>query len=129
MLDSYISALCRYAERTGLLQPEDLVFARNALLEALQLDSFDEAAAPAEASLADILQVLTGDAVARGVCPDNQVARDLFDTKLMAIRMAALSLRRASPGRRPRPSLPGLRRSWRCGKRAVNTSARSAIIG
>ena len=68
MLDSYISALCRYAERTGLLQPEDLVFARNALLEALQLDSFDEAAAPAEASLADILQVLTGDAVARGVC-------------------------------------------------------------
>ena len=32
MLDSYISALCRYAERTGLLQPEDLVFARNALL-------------------------------------------------------------------------------------------------
>ena len=75
MLDSYISTLCRYAERTGLLQPEDLVFARNALLEALQLDSFDEAAAPAEASLADILQVLTGDAVARGVCPDNQVAR------------------------------------------------------
>ena len=64
MLDSYISALCRYAERTGLLQPEDLVFARNALLEALQLDSFDEAAAPAEASLADILQVLTGDAAA-----------------------------------------------------------------
>ena len=85
MLDSYISALCRYAERTGLLQPEDLVFARNALLEALQLDSFDEAAAPAEASLADILQVLTGDAVARGVCPDNQVARDLFDTKLMGV--------------------------------------------
>ena len=85
MLDSYISTLCRYAERTGLLQPEDLVFARNALLEALQLDSFDEAAAPAEASLADILQVLTGDAVARGVCPDNQVARDLFDTKLMGV--------------------------------------------
>ena len=85
MLDSYISALCRYAERTGLLQPEDLVFAHNALLEALQLDSFDEAAAPAEASLADILQVLTGDAVARGVCPDNQVARDLFDTKLMGV--------------------------------------------
>ena len=76
MLDSYISALCRYAERTGLLQPEDLVFARNALLEALQLDSFDEAAAPAEASLADILQVLTGDAVARGVCPDNRFSQD-----------------------------------------------------
>ena len=50
MLDSYISALCRYAERTGLLQPEDLVFARNALLEALQLDSFDEAAAPADST-------------------------------------------------------------------------------
>ena len=96
MLDSYISALCRYAERTGLLQPEDLVFARNALLEALQLDSFDEAAAPAEASLADILQVLTGDAVARGVCPDNQVARDLFDTKLMGVLTPRPSIVRAN---------------------------------
>ena len=85
MLDSYLSALCQYAVRTELIQPDDVVCCRNALLEAMQLDSYDEAAAPAEAPLDVILQVLTGDAVARGVCPDNQVARDLFDTKLMGV--------------------------------------------
>ena len=83
MLDSYLSALCQYAVRTGLIQTDDVVCCRNALLEALALDSFDEAAAPAEAPLAELLQTLTDDAVSRGVCPDNQPARDLFDTKLM----------------------------------------------
>ena len=83
MLDSYLSALCQYAVRTGLIQTDDVVCCRNALLEALALDSFDEAAAPAEAPLAELLQTLTDDAVSRGVCPDNQTARDLFDTKLM----------------------------------------------
>ena len=85
MLDSYLSALCQYAVRTGLIQPDDLVCCRNALLEVMQLDSYDEAAAPAEAQLDVILQTLTDDAVSRGVCPDNQVARDLFDTKLMGV--------------------------------------------
>ena len=85
MLDSYLSALCQYAVRTELIQPDDVVCCRNALLEAMQLDSYDEAAAPAEAPLDVILQALTDDAVSRGVCPDNQVARDLFDTKLMGV--------------------------------------------
>ena len=85
MLDSYVSALCSYAERTGLIQPDDLVCCRNALLEALQLDSYDEAAVPAQAPLAELLQALTDDAVSRGVCQDNQVARDLFDTRLMGV--------------------------------------------
>ena len=85
MLDSYISALCRYAERTGLMQADDRMFCRNRVLEMLQLDSCDEAAQPADAPLAEILQVLTQDAVDRGVCEDNQVARDLFDTKLMGV--------------------------------------------
>ena len=85
MLDSYLSALCQYAVRTGLIQTDDVVCCRNALLEALALDSFDEAAAPAEAPLAELLQTLTDDAVSRGVCPDNQTARDLFDTRLMGV--------------------------------------------
>ena len=85
MLDSYLSALCQYAVRTGLIQTDDVVCCRNALLEALALDSFDEAAAPAEAPLAELLQTLTDDAVSRGVCLDNQTARDLFDTKLMGV--------------------------------------------
>lgn len=40
MLDSYLSALCQYAVRTGLIQTDDVVCCRNALLEALALDSF-----------------------------------------------------------------------------------------
>ena len=32
-----------------------------------------------------LLETLTEDAVARGVCEDNQVARDLFDTRLMGV--------------------------------------------
>ena len=87
MLGSYLSALCQYAVCTGLIQPDDLICCRNALLEAMQLDSCDEAAAPADAPLSEILQVLTDDAVSRGICPDNQVARDLFDTKLMGIQI------------------------------------------
>ena len=34
MLDSYLSALCQYAVRTGLIQPDDVVCCRNALLDA-----------------------------------------------------------------------------------------------
>ncbi len=37
MLDSYLSALCQYAVRTGLIQPDDVVCCRNALLDALGL--------------------------------------------------------------------------------------------
>lgn len=85
MLDSHISALCLYAKRTGLIHPDDLVCCRNALLEVLHLDTFDETAAPLDASLAETLQVLTEDAVRRGICPDDQVSRDLFDTKLMSV--------------------------------------------
>ena len=85
MLDSCLSALCQYAVRARLIQPDDVVCCRNALLDVLRLDSFDETAAPAEASLSELLQALTDDAVSRGVCADNQTARDLFDTKLMGV--------------------------------------------
>lgn len=110
MLDSYLSALCQYAVRTGLIQTDDVVCCRNALLEALALDSFDEAAAPAEAPLAELLQTLTDDAVSRGVCPDNQTARDLFDTKLMGVltpdrmRSAPASARSMKSPRAKRPT-------------------------
>lgn len=85
MLDSYILALVAYAEKTGLTQPEDHNFAVNRILEVMQLDYLDVTAAPAEAPLHKILEVLTADAVSRGVAEDNTVARDLFDTKLMGV--------------------------------------------
>ena len=81
-MNKYISALCEYALETGLILPEDKTWAINSILQVLALDEYTETA-PAQAPLHEILEALTEDAVSRGICDDNQVARDLFDTKLM----------------------------------------------
>ena len=85
MIDACIAGLLRYAEDTGLIEADDRLWARNRLLEALQLDGCDPDCAPAELPLADLLRELMEDAVSRGVAQDNSVARDLFDTKLMGV--------------------------------------------
>lgn len=82
MTDSYIIALVDYAIRHDLLEPCDRTWAINRVLEVMQLDSIDETN-PVDHPLHEILDTLTEDAIARGVCEDNQVAWDLFDTKLM----------------------------------------------
>ena len=83
-MNAYIFALADHAVKTGLIQPEDKIWAVNRLLEVMGLDEAEEAA-PAQAPLHEVLEVLTENAVARGLCDDNQVARDLFDTKLMGV--------------------------------------------
>ena len=83
-MDRYLFALTEHAVRAGLIQPEDCLWAINRLLEVMQLDEV-EVDVPAQAPLHEILEVLTENAVQRGVCDDNQVARDLFDTKLMGV--------------------------------------------
>ena len=101
MIDACIAGLLRYAEDTGLIEADDRLWARNRLLEALQLDGCDPNCAPAELPLADLLRELTEDAVSRGVAQDNSVARDLFDTKLMGVlnRSRATELSCATPVR------------------------------
>ena len=77
-----INALLDYGLARNLLQPEDRVYARNLMLDALGLDAFrDEPGA--EAPLEEILRVLLDDAVARGICGGSVTERDLLDTKLM----------------------------------------------
>ena len=85
MIDACIAGLLCYAENAGLIEADDRLWARNRLLEALQLDGCDPDCTPAELPLADLLRELTEDAVSRGVAQDNSVARDLFDTKLMGV--------------------------------------------
>ena len=115
MIDACIAGLLRYAEDTGLIEADDRLWARNRLLEALQLDGCDPDCAPAELPLADLLRELTEDAVSRGVAQDNSVARDLFDTKLMGVltpaphevrakfrSLYAVSPERATPSARTR---------------------------
>ena len=81
-MNAYIHALAEHGIKTGLICAEDKIWAVNRLLEVMALDEVAEAA-PADLPLHEILEVLTENAVQRGVCDDNQVARDLFDTKLM----------------------------------------------
>ena len=81
-----IRALVRYALDRGLIQPSEEMWAVNALLEALSLDSYTppEGEPAAEAELPAILDALVDDAYARGVLAENSIVyRDLFDTKLM----------------------------------------------
>lgn len=85
MIDTAVAKLVQYAENTGLIAPEDHIWAVNTLLEALKLDSYEEPVLDdAPIDLPAVLDELMDDAHARGVMEnDSIVYRDLFDTSLM----------------------------------------------
>lgn len=85
MIDTAVAKLVRYAENTGLIAPEDQIWAVNTLLEALKLDSYEEPVLDdAPIDLPAVLDELMDDAHARGVMENNSIVyRDLFDTSLM----------------------------------------------
>ena len=67
MIDNAVAQLVRYAEQTGLIAPEDHVWAVNSLLEMLRLDSYTEPAlSDTPIDLPAVLDALLDDAVARG---------------------------------------------------------------
>ena len=80
-----IAALVQYAENEKLIEKEDRVFALNRLLEALQLDSFEEEPINGEYELKEILEVILNYACENGLCENSVVYRDLFDTKIMGL--------------------------------------------
>ena len=81
-MKGWIDALVNYALDKGLIQEGDETYVFNRILEILGLDEPGEGEA-VEASLPEILNALTDDAVRRGLLDDNITARDLFDTRLM----------------------------------------------
>ena len=85
MVDAAIKKLVTYAVRAGLIEECDRVYAANALLEVLKLDSYTEPAEEyGEIDLPAVLGELCDDAYSRGVLAENSVVyRDLFDTALM----------------------------------------------
>ncbi len=88
MIYTAIAQLVEYALAANLIAQSDCTYITNQLLEAMQLDAYDAPDAPCLAELPTldcILAPLLDDAVTRGICDDNIVARDLFDTKLMGI--------------------------------------------
>lgn len=83
--DQAVAQLVAYAQATGLIQPCERMWAINATLDALKLDSFsDPGPVEAPGALAPVLEALLDDAYGRGVLAENSVAyRDLLDTELM----------------------------------------------
>ena len=82
-IETYIDSLVSYAMNKGLALPEDHTVLVNRLLELLQLDAYTPSDEPQSEDLEEILAGLLDYACAKGLCEDNIVARDLFDTKLM----------------------------------------------
>ncbi len=88
-MKAILDALVSYAEEKALISPEDRIWAFNRLLEVLQLDSAESRTVPlppADAELPSaLLDLMTDDAVRRGLIDGGPVSRDLFDTKLMGV--------------------------------------------
>ncbi len=93
-MKKYIEALLQYGLEKKLVDPRDLIYTRNQLLDLLKLEGYDPAeVAPVEASLEEILKNLLDDAAERGLLPENTITyRDLFDTRIMGILTPAPSV-------------------------------------
>ena len=82
-IETYIDSLVSYAMNKGLALPEDHTVLTNRLLELLHLDAYTPSQEPQTEELEEILAGLLDYACEKGLCGDNVVERDLFDTKLM----------------------------------------------
>ena len=86
-----INRLASYGLTTGLITREDLIYVKNQLLAALELDGFENAEQAAEVpevevnDLEEIFKEILDFAVEKKLIEDSVVYRDLFDTKLMAL--------------------------------------------
>ena len=84
-IGTYLDSLVSYAMNKGLTQPEDHAYLINRLLEVLGMDAYEPSTEPQSEDLEEILSGLLDYACQKGLCEDNIVARDLFDTKIMGI--------------------------------------------
>ena len=86
-----INRLASYALAVGLIEEEDVVFAKNRLLMELGLDGFDgmekagELPRVEKGELEAILSEILDYAVGKGIVKDSVAYRDLFDTRLMSV--------------------------------------------
>lgn len=82
-IETYIDSLVSYAMNCGLAEPEDHQVLTNRLLELMGEVEYTPSQEPQSEDLEEILAGLLDYAVAKGLCEDNILARDLFDTRLM----------------------------------------------
>ena len=82
-VETYIDSLVSYAMNKGLALPEDHQVLTNRILDILRMDAYEPSDEPQTEELEEILKGLLDYACEKGICEDNVVARDLFDTRLM----------------------------------------------
>ena len=85
MIDVSIEKLVNYAISKGLIEECDRVWAENALLSALRLDSFTRPENVEDAALESILAELIACGVENGLLDDSITEKDLFDSRLMGL--------------------------------------------
>ncbi|MDO4269070.1 MAG: UDP-glucose--hexose-1-phosphate uridylyltransferase, partial [Eubacteriales bacterium] len=84
MVYDAIKKLVQYGLETGLITELDRNYAVNQILEALQMDEYEEPEAEySGVNLEETLKELLDEACSRGIIENSVVYRDLFDTKLM----------------------------------------------
>ena len=82
-IETCLDSLISYAMNCGLAQPEDHTVLLNRLLDILKLDAYTPSDEPQSEELEEILAGLLDYACEKGLCENNTVARDLFDTRIM----------------------------------------------
>ena len=82
-LCTYIDSLVSYAMNCGLAEPEDHQVLTNRLLDLMGEVEYIPSDEPQSENLEEILTGLLDYAVQKGLCADNILAKDLFDTRLM----------------------------------------------
>ena len=85
MIDVSIEKLVNYAISKGLIEECDRVWAENALLSALRLDSFTRPENVEDAALEPILAELIAYGVENGLLDYSITEKDLFDSRLMGL--------------------------------------------
>lgn len=85
MIDNTIARLVDYTLEKGLSQPNEKIWVQNAILEVMELESFepDKSANGENLMLHELLHELLRSAESRGLISDSVTERDIFDTKLM----------------------------------------------
>lgn len=84
MIYEYIDKLVDYGLKTELITPDDVIYARNSLLDTLKLSDYNHEDYTGETPLEEILKNLLDYACEQQLIGDNITERDLFDTRLMA---------------------------------------------
>ncbi|MEE0947083.1 MAG: UDP-glucose--hexose-1-phosphate uridylyltransferase [Acutalibacteraceae bacterium] len=85
MINKYIKALVSYGLDKNFFKKADEIFITNRILEALELDEYDEPKVTEKLSLKEILEGILSFATEKGLIEDSIVYRDLFDTKIMSL--------------------------------------------